>query len=121
MKPAIKTQVPSELAAAPKSEVATTSLKLSVQSVDERRLARAKAASKSQHIRRFNPLQQAQSSETRRSSVTPQVQRIKVQPAPTQRPATQTRQQLLMPEVTNSPATNHARKLALEFSRLQLL
>jgi len=53
LKPAIKTQKPSEIAAAHKSAVAVPLLKKSAQNVDENRLVRAGSVNRSQHIKRF--------------------------------------------------------------------
>lgn len=53
LKPAIKAQIASEIAAAPKSSVAVPQFKKSAQNVDEQRLARAQSVGQSQHIKRF--------------------------------------------------------------------
>jgi hypothetical protein len=55
LKPAIKTQSPTELMAAPIKTIATPlEKKLSVKQVNPTRLAHAKTVTKSQHVRRFN-------------------------------------------------------------------
>lgn len=53
LKPAIKTQKPSEIAPAQKSAVAVPQLKKSAQNIDESRLVRAGSVNRSQHIKRF--------------------------------------------------------------------
>lgn len=53
LKPAMKVQAASEIAAAPKSTVAIPQLKKSAHNVDESRLARASAVGQSQSIKRF--------------------------------------------------------------------
>jgi hypothetical protein len=53
LKPAIKTQKPSEIAPAQKSTVAVPQLKKSAQNIDENRLVRAGSVNRSQHIKRF--------------------------------------------------------------------
>lgn len=57
MKKAIKTQVPSEIAAAPVKDLAPR-LKMSAHNVDSRRQARAEIVPRSRHIQRFTTVQQ---------------------------------------------------------------
>ncbi len=57
MKKAIKTQKPSELAAAPVSEL-TPQLKKAAHIVDDKRLSRARQTGRSTYVRRFSTLQQ---------------------------------------------------------------
>lgn len=57
MKKAIKTQKPSEIAAAPVSEL-TPQLKKAAHIVDDKRLSRARQTNRSTYVRRFSTLQQ---------------------------------------------------------------
>lgn len=83
MKPAIKTQSTSGIAARPVSEIAIPlEKKLSVTQVNPVRLARAQHVAKSHHVRRFAQQRQA----------TPQVAAMPVQPAPGAHHRTQTQQ-----------------------------
>lgn len=81
LKPAIKTQSPSELAAAPlKTIVAPLEKKRSVRHVSPARLAHAKQIARSQHIRRFSAIVPLHSG----SAARPLANRIAAVPRPAQ-------------------------------------